>query len=53
MLGLMLVKGLQEIEFNIKEEIEKIFNRHLQGDKDILDCQEQLITEGFKEYAKL
>ena len=53
MLGLLLVKGLQEIEFNIKEEIEKIFNRHLTGERDILDCQEELITKGFKEYAKL
>ena len=53
MLGLMLVKGLQEIEFNIKEEIEKIFNRHLKGERDILDCQEELITKRFKEYAKL
>ena len=52
MLGLMLVKGLLGIEFN-NNEIEEIFNRHLQGERDILDCQEELITNGFKEYAKL
>ena len=52
MLGLMLVKELQRIYFD-NNEIEEIFNRHLQGERDILDCQEQLITEGFKEYAKL
>ena len=52
MLGLLLVKGLQRIYFD-NNEIEEIFNRHLQGERDILDAQEELITEGFKEYAKL
>ena len=52
MLGLMLVKELQEIYFD-NNEIEEIFNRHLQGERDILDAQEELITKGFKEYAKL
>ena len=51
MLGLLLVKGLQRIYFD-NNEIEEIFNRHLQGERDILDCQEELITNGFKEYAK-
>jgi hypothetical protein len=53
MLGLMLVKGLKGIEFDNNKEIEDIFNRHLSGERDILDCQEELITKGFKEYAKL
>ena len=52
MLGLLLVKGLQRIYFD-NNEIEEIFNRHLQGERDILDAQEELITKGFKEYAKL
>ena len=52
MLGIMLVKELQEIYFDNKE-VQDIFNRHLKGDKDILDCQEELITNGLKEYAKL
>ena len=52
MLGLMLVKELPRIYFDNKE-VQDIFNRHLKGDKDILDCQEELITKGFKEYAKL
>jgi hypothetical protein len=30
-----------------------ILNRHLTGDKDILECQEELITNGLKEFAKL
>ena len=53
MLGLMLVKGLQEIEFSTNKQIEEIFNNHLEGEIDILDCQEELITKGYKEYAKL
>jgi hypothetical protein len=31
----------------------EIVNKHLQKDKDILECQEELITNGLKEYAKL
>jgi len=31
----------------------RIIRNHLLGERDILDCQEQLITEGLKEYAKL
>ena len=53
MLGLLLVKELKSIYFKVNGEIEKIFNRHLTGERDILDCQEELITKGFKEYAKL
>ena len=30
-----------------------IVSKHLQGERDILDCQEELITVGLKEYAKL
>ena len=52
LLGIMLVKELPRIYFDNKE-VQDIFNRHLKGDKDILDCQEELITKGFKEYAKL
>ena len=52
MLGLMLVKELLGIYFDNKE-VQDIFNRHLKGERDILDCQEELISKGFKEYAKL
>jgi len=31
----------------------KIINKHLLSERDILDCQEDLITAGLKEYAKL
>jgi hypothetical protein len=30
-----------------------IVTRHLQGDRDVLECQEELITAGLKEFAKL
>jgi hypothetical protein len=30
-----------------------IFNKHLEGERDIIDCQEELITSGLKNYAKL
>ena len=53
MLCLLLVKGLQTIFFDTNYEVQYIFNRHLIGERDILDCQEELITKGFKEYAKL
>ena len=53
MLGLMLVKGLLGIEFNTNKQVEEIINIHLKGERDILDCQEELITKGYKEYAKL
>jgi hypothetical protein len=31
----------------------EIVQKHLDGDGDILECQEELIEAGFKEYAKL
>lgn len=58
-LGIMLIKNLKNIEFMFKtktneyEEIENIINRHLKSDRDILECQEELIDKGFKQYAKL
>jgi hypothetical protein len=30
-----------------------IVEKHLRGDRDLLDCKEELMTEGLKEYAKL
>lgn len=31
----------------------RIIRKHLSGDKDILECREELIENGFKEWAKL
>lgn len=33
-------------------DVFKIVDKHLNGDKDILECQEELISNGFKEFAK-
>jgi hypothetical protein len=52
-LGFMLMPELETIyRSNICEWV-KIINRHLKGERDILDCQEEFITKGLKEYAKL
>jgi hypothetical protein len=53
MLGLMLVKNLQEIRFDVNKDLESIFNNHLSGNKDMMDCKEDLMNAGYKEYAKL
>ena len=51
-LSLLRIEGLEST--GITQDLQfKILNKHLQGDRDILDCQEELIDAGFKEYAKL
>jgi hypothetical protein len=63
-LGICLIKELkffafdiaadgQVMQMHIEElvEVKDILDRHAQG--DILECQEELIEAGFKEYAKL
>lgn len=56
-LGLILVKSLHKFSFeDFKGDhhpVENIINSHLQGNRDVLECQEELIEKGFKEYAKL
>ncbi len=47
------IKQFAKDEGNEIDQVFKILNKHLQNDKDILECQEELITNGFKEYAKL
>jgi hypothetical protein len=55
-LGLLLVKNMSNIQFN-KEDIGaqalQIVQQNLLKNKDILECQEELIEAGLKEYAKL
>jgi hypothetical protein len=55
MLGILLIKDLKIIHFkNIaNEDAGVIIQSHLDSDRDILECQEELITNGLKEYAKL
>lgn len=54
MLGIILIKELKLITFfrSIKK-IQDIFNDQLSGDRDIIECREELIQAGYKEYAKL
>lgn len=55
-LGLLLIKGLTHLDFGMRNKsipwVEIIF-RHFKGDRDVLECQEELIEKGFKNYAKL
>jgi len=34
-------------------ELDKIINRHLSGDRDMMECQEEMIEAGFEKYARL
>jgi hypothetical protein len=60
-LGLILIEDLAQIRLGSKEKIInpgltqaiEIMNKHLLGNRDILECQEELIVNGLKEYAKL
>jgi len=58
-LRLLLIKRLlivrQLLPKKVGPEIRwsNILNKHLQGDRDVLACQEELISAGFKEFAKL
>ena len=56
-LGLLLIKKLKAINIDLLTddllEASKIINKHLSLDRDVIDCQEELISAGLKEYAKL
>jgi hypothetical protein len=55
MLSLLLIKRLKKL-IHITDNDTKlidIFNKHLSSGKDILECQEELITNGYRQYAKL
>jgi hypothetical protein len=51
-LSLLKIKDLHTINCDISPEWLNIIKKHLTS-KDILECQEELITNGFREYAKL
>ena len=57
-LGLLYIKDLEIVSppFGKGEELINaliILHKHLKGDNDVLECQEELISAGYKEYAKL
>ena len=53
----MFIEGLQEIEFHLgnteQKQVENIINKHLAGNRNAHDAQEELIEAGLSEYAKL
>jgi hypothetical protein len=51
-LGLLKVKNLKVLSITDDKKLEEIINRHLKT-KNILECQEELIENGYKEFAKL
>jgi hypothetical protein len=57
-LGLLLIEGLKQVLIDdnsgmADEPIHDIINRHLEGDRDVFACQEDLINAGYEDYAKL
>ena len=57
-LGVLLIDGLQNIYMHHRYDnrinnVAKILRKHLQGDRDVFACQEELIENGFEEYAQL
>ena len=56
-LGVMLIKGLRGIKFHLgnteQKQVENIINKHLAGNRNVHDAQEELIEAGLAEYAKL
>ena len=51
-LGLMRIKGLTKVFLDNKQVMD-ILNKYLEGDRDIIKCQSELLDAGLEEYAKL
>ena len=54
-IGLMLVAGCNEVQLDNKE-VQNIMNNHLpntRGHLGLLECQEDLLSAGFEEWAEL
>lgn len=51
-LGLLLVNGLYSINLD-NPKVDTIMNKHLNGDRDVFACQEELIEAGLDEFAQL
>lgn len=51
-LGLLLIDGITHLVYD-GGKIQKIINKHLNDDRDVFACQEELIEAGFEEYAQL
>lgn len=55
LLGLLKIKNLKGVALynSAPKEVEDILNKYIKGNKDIFDCQSELIDAGFEELAKL
>jgi hypothetical protein len=58
LLSILRLKNINRIQPTISNQFElnhaiEIINKHLRNEKDILECQEELITNGLRQYAKL
>ena len=51
-LGLMRIKGLTKVYLDNKQVMD-ILNKYLEGDRDIIRCQSELLDAGLEEFAKL
>lgn len=51
-LGLLRISGLQGVILGSRD-VERIINKYLKGDRDILACQEELIAAGREDFAQL
>jgi hypothetical protein len=51
-LGVMLIENIVQFIFN-HTQAKIIINRHLETDRDVYLCQDNLIKAGFAEYAQL
>lgn len=53
-LGVLRIEGLEALVLDPPaKEVQDIINKHLAGDRNIFDCQEELIAAGCEEFAKL
>ena len=57
-LGVLLIDGLQNIFLHdVTDErpvmVAKILRKHLHSDRDVFACQEELIENGFEDFAQL
>jgi hypothetical protein len=58
LLGVLLIRGLKQLEIGYSsdkplENATKIINKHLEGERDVQICQEELIDAGLSAFAKL
>ena len=52
-LGLLLIDGLEKVWFDDNWPLVRIINKHLEGERDVFACQEELIENGFEAFAQL